>query len=150
MFWGVVCRVFFQGSFSSVLPQRRALLNSLGKLWNFIHCMQPQETNPAPNTITLRFVLHSRSHQAICFARRKKKKLLIYHNPEYFPWEKNLSKMPEIFEKDLNCAEKHYIDCELSLSLDFSACHFYLNTSINKDLNVPFYYCPLFFYKDCK
>lgn len=52
--------------------------------------------------------------------------------------------MPEIYEKYLNCAEKHYIDCELSLSLGFSACHFYLHTNINEDLNVPFCYCPLF------
>lgn len=146
MFWSAVCGVFFQGSFSSVSPQRRALLNSLEKLWNFIRWMQPQETNPAPNTITLRFVFHSRSHEAIYFARKKS---LFYHHSECFPWEQNLSKMPEIFEKDLNCAEKHYIDCELSLSLDFSAFHFYLNTNINEDLNVPFCYCPLFFYKDC-
>lgn len=54
--------------------------------------------------------------------------------------------MPEIFLKDLNCAEKHYIDCELSLSLDFSACHFYLNTNINEDPKVPFYYCFLFYF----
>lgn len=67
--WGVF---FFQGSLSSVSPQRRALLSSLEKLWNFIHWMQPQETNPASNTITLRFVFHSRSHEAIYFARKKK------------------------------------------------------------------------------
>lgn len=54
--------------------------------------------------------------------------------------------MLEIFEKDLSCAGKHYIDCELSLSAGFSACHFYLNTNINEDLNVPFYYCPLFYF----
>lgn len=59
--------------------------------------------------------------------------------------------MPEIYEKYLNCAEKHYIDCELSLSLGFSACHFYLHTNINEDLNVPFLLLPfiLLFYKDC-
>ena len=72
------------------------------------------------------------------------KKFLVYRHPQYFPWEQNLSKMPEIFERDLNCAGKHYIDCELSLSSGFSACHFYLNANINEDLNVPFYYCPLF------
>lgn len=47
-------------------------------------------------------------------------------------------KMPEIFVKDINCTEKPHIDWELGLSSDFSACHFYLNTNINEDLNVPF------------
>lgn len=46
--------------------------------------------------------------------------------------------MPEIFVKDINCTEKPHIDWELGLSSDFSACHFYLNTNINEDLNVPF------------
>lgn len=72
-FLSTFCGEFFQGSFSSVSLQRRALLNSLEKLWNFIHWLQPQETNPAPNTITLRFVFHSRSHEAIYFAREKKR-----------------------------------------------------------------------------
>lgn len=55
--------------------------------------------------------------------------------------------MPEIFEKSRSCAGKPYTGRERSLSVGISACHFYLHTNINEDLNVLFSYCPLCFDK---